>query len=185
MYEFCRLRMSPEPLRERPLRALWPDSSRERLHAVLIWPKCENAWGKGNLPYKSRLSPKIPRLAIIAVVILRRAVMILGIDLGTTNSSAGYMTPEGPRLVPNALGDPLTPSVVGIDLKGEVLVGQAAKDLQVTHPERWASAFKRRWGRVERRLGRDEFTPEELSSLVLRSLKQDSTRISESLWSTP
>ena len=65
--------------------------------------------------------------------------MILGIDLGTTNSSAAYMTPEGPRLIANALGELLTPSVVGIDLQGEVLVGQSAKDLQVTHPERCAA----------------------------------------------
>jgi molecular chaperone HscC len=101
--------------------------------------------------------------------------MILGIDLGTTNSSAAYMTPEGPRLIPNALGEVLTPSVVGVDLKGEVLVGQAAKDLQVTHPERCASAFKRQMGTdwsVD--LAGHHFTPETLSSLVLRSLKQDS-----------
>jgi molecular chaperone HscC len=41
--------------------------------------------------------------------------IIIGIDLGTTNSVAAYLTPEGPRLIPNALGDVLTPSVVGID----------------------------------------------------------------------
>jgi molecular chaperone HscC len=100
--------------------------------------------------------------------------MILGIDLGTTNSSAAYMTPDGPRLIPNALGELLTPSVVGIDLQGEVLVGQAAKDLQVTHPDRCASAFKRQMGADWRvRLANHEFTPEKLSSLVLQSLKRD------------
>ncbi len=100
--------------------------------------------------------------------------MILGIDLGTTNSLAAYMTPDGPRLVPNALDALLTPSVVGIDLNNEVLVGQAAKDLQVTHPERCVSAFKRQMGvdwSVE--LAGHHFTPEKLSSLVLQSLKQD------------
>jgi molecular chaperone HscC len=100
--------------------------------------------------------------------------MILGIDLGTTNSAAAYMTGEGPRLIPNALGDPLTPSVVGVDLQGEVLVGQAAKDLQVVHPERCASAFKRQMGNDWKvALADHVFTPEKLSSLVLRSLKQD------------
>jgi len=100
--------------------------------------------------------------------------MILGIDLGTTNSSVAYMTPEGPRLIPNALAEVLTPSVVGIDLSGEVLVGQAAKDLQVTHPERCASAFKRHMGADwSMSLAGHAFTPEKLSSLVLRSLKQD------------
>jgi molecular chaperone HscC len=100
--------------------------------------------------------------------------MILGIDLGTTNSSAAYMTPEGPRLIPNALGEPLTPSVVGIDLRGELLVGQAAKDLQVTCPERCASMFKRQMGADwKAELAGHTFTPEKLSSLVLQSLKQD------------
>jgi molecular chaperone HscC len=60
---------------------------------------------------------------------------IIGIDLGTTNSAAAHMTDGGPRLVPNALGEVLTPSVVGIDLDGKVLVGRAARELQVLHPE--------------------------------------------------
>jgi molecular chaperone HscC len=56
--------------------------------------------------------------------------MIIGIDLGTTNSVAGYMAAGGPRLIPNALGEVLTPSIVGIDLEGNLLVGRAAKELQ-------------------------------------------------------
>lgn len=100
--------------------------------------------------------------------------MILGIDLGTTFSVAAYMTPEGPRLVPNALGEVLTPSVVGIDPEANVLVGQAAKELQVTQPQRCAGLFKRHMGSdwsVE--LAGRKFTPEQLSSLVLQSLRQD------------
>jgi molecular chaperone HscC len=100
--------------------------------------------------------------------------MIVGIDLGTTNSAVAYLTTEGPRMIPNAIGDPLTPSVVGVDEKGEILVGQAARDLQVTHPERCAAAFKRQMGiDWQKELGGRPFTPETLSSLVLRSLKQD------------
>jgi len=100
--------------------------------------------------------------------------MIVGIDLGTTNSSVAFMDATGPRLIPNALGSPLTPSVVGIDLEGQLLVGQAAKDLQVTKPERCAAAFKRQMGmNWTVNLDRHEFTPEKLSSLVLQSLKQD------------
>jgi len=68
---------------------------------------------------------------------------IVGIDLGTTFSAVGYLSDEGPRLVSNVLGDVLTPSAVGIDDDGQVLVGRAAKELQVTRPERCASAFKR------------------------------------------
>lgn len=99
---------------------------------------------------------------------------IIGIDLGTTNSAAAYMSENGPKLIPNALGEVLTPSVVGVDADGKVLVGRAAKELQVTQPDRCASLFKRYMGtdwRVE--LSKRSFTPEELSSLVLRTLKED------------
>lgn len=100
--------------------------------------------------------------------------MILGIDLGTTNSAAAYMTPDGPRLIPNALGDTLTPSVVGLDGSGALLVGRAAKELSVAHPERCAAAFKRRMGdRWTCTLDGKEFSPEQLSSLVLTALRQD------------
>jgi molecular chaperone HscC len=99
---------------------------------------------------------------------------IIGIDLGTTYSVAAYITPEGPRLIPNALGETLTPSVVGIDDDGHVLVGRAAKELRVLHPDRCASVFKRYMGSDWTvTLNGLEFTPEKLSSLVLQSLKQD------------
>jgi molecular chaperone HscC len=99
---------------------------------------------------------------------------IVGIDLGTTNSAVACMDEDLPRLIPNALGEVLTPSVVGIDLDGRTIVGRAAKELQVLHPDRCAAVFKRKMGSdwtVE--LGGKTFTPEELSSLVLRALKED------------
>jgi molecular chaperone HscC len=107
--------------------------------------------------------------------------MIVGIDLGTTNSLVADMAPDGPRVIPNALGEPLTPSVVGIDLSGNLLVGRAAKELQVVHPDRCASLFKRLMGTDEKTdlCGR-LFEPEELSSLVLRSLKEDA----EAFWAS-
>ena len=99
---------------------------------------------------------------------------IIGIDLGTTNSAVAHMTDDGPQLIPNALGANLTPSVVGIDEEGRVLVGADAKELRVTHPERCASLFKRYMGTDwTAKIAGKEFTPEELSSLVLRSLKAD------------
>src|SRR5579884_3152164 len=98
---------------------------------------------------------------------------IIGIDLGTTNSAAAYMGENGPKLIPNALGETLTPSVVGIDEDGKVLVGRAAKELQVTRPERCAALFKRHMGSDwKAALPGRTFTPEELSSLVLRTLKE-------------
>ena len=72
------------------------------------------------------------------------------------------------RLVPNAFGEYLTPSVVSIDEDGEVLVGKAAKERLITHPERTAAAFKRAMGtgRTFSLAGR-EFLPEELSALEM------------------
>ena len=99
---------------------------------------------------------------------------IVGIDLGTTFSAIAYMTDDGARLIPNALGDVLTPSVVGIEPTGHVVVGRAARELQVSQPERCIGLFKRYMGtdwtvKLEGRV----YTPETLSSLVLSSLKQD------------
>ncbi|MBL8818079.1 MAG: molecular chaperone HscC [Planctomyces sp.] len=103
--------------------------------------------------------------------------MIVGIDLGTTNSLIGWMSPSGPELIPNVLGELLTPSAVGVDHGGELVVGAGAKSLQVTHPERCAAVFKRSMGTETRlTLAGRVFSPEELSSLVLRSLRQDAER---------
>ncbi len=100
--------------------------------------------------------------------------MIVGIDLGTTNSAVAVLTDAGPQLVPNALGDVLTPSIVGVDTDGSVIVGRAARELQVTRPERCVGLFKRYMGSDRKITLADRvFTPEELSSLVLRSLKAD------------
>jgi molecular chaperone HscC len=99
---------------------------------------------------------------------------VIGIDLGTTNSAAAYMTDAGPKLIPNALGDNLTPSVIGLDEEGKLLVGQAAREYRVMQPGRCASMFKRLMGsdRSIQLPGR-KFSAEELSSLILRSLKDD------------
>ena len=100
--------------------------------------------------------------------------MIAGIDLGTTNSLIAYYDGTEPVVVPNRLGELLTPSVVSIDAKGEVYIGKTAKERSVTHPNESVSVFKRSMG-TERifRLGNREFTAVELSGLVLRSLKED------------
>lgn len=99
---------------------------------------------------------------------------IVGIDLGTTYSAVGYLDGDGPKLISNALGEILTPSAVGIDNDGQLLVGRAAKELQVVEPERCASAFKRFMGTDwTANLPGRQLTPEELSSLVLAALKRD------------
>jgi molecular chaperone HscC len=72
--------------------------------------------------------------------------MIVGIDLGTTNSLIAVWKDGKPQLIPNALGQVLTPSVIGLDDNGEILVGQPALERMLIHPELTASVFKRYMG---------------------------------------
>lgn len=100
--------------------------------------------------------------------------LIVGIDLGTTNSLCAVFENGKPRLIANAHGSFLTPSVVGIMEDGQVLVGSPAKELRVTQPDRCSYAFKRYMGTDRKaKLGKQEFNSPELSSLILRSLKED------------
>ncbi len=100
--------------------------------------------------------------------------MIVGIDLGTTNSLIAYFTEEGPKIIPNRLGKSLTPSVVSVDREGNVYVGETARERMSLYPDTVAETFKRSMG-TERDyiLSGKHFRPEELSSLVLRALKED------------
>ena len=100
--------------------------------------------------------------------------MIVGIDLGTTNSLIAYFTEEGPKIIPNRLGKNLTPSVVSVDGEGNVYVGETARERMSLYPDTVAETFKRSMG-TERDyiLSGRHFKPEELSSFVLRSLKED------------
>ncbi|MBS6396333.1 MAG: molecular chaperone HscC [Clostridiales bacterium] len=100
--------------------------------------------------------------------------MIVGIDLGTTNSLVAYYTEDGPKIIPNRLGRNLTPSVVSVDEEGQVYVGESAMERMLLYPDSGASLFKRNMGSNKKyRLLDKEFTAEELSSLVLRFLKED------------
>jgi molecular chaperone HscC len=117
--------------------------------------------------------------------------MIVGIDLGTTNSLIGAYSETGPLLFPNPLGSHLTSSAISIDDDGGILVGQGALDRLITHPDRSVAGFKRWMGSSrETRLGGKSFRPEELSALVLRSLLADAeaalaTKIEEAVISVP
>ncbi|WP_294326362.1 Hsp70 family protein [uncultured Sphingomonas sp.] len=100
--------------------------------------------------------------------------MIVGIDLGTTNSACAVWQGDQPVMVPNALGEFLTPSAVSIGDDDAVLVGRAARDRMATHPDRTVTSFKRRIGtRETARLAKRDFDSEALSALVLASLKRD------------
>lgn len=99
---------------------------------------------------------------------------IIGIDLGTTFSLVSTMRDGAPVILPNAIGELLTPSAVSITEDGTVLVGAPARARATTHPGRTALAFKRDMGtdRVYDLAGR-KMTPQELSALVLGTLKRD------------
>ena len=100
--------------------------------------------------------------------------MIIGIDLGMTNSLAAYFTEEGPKIIPNRLGKKLTPSIVSIDEEEQVYVGELAAERMLLRPDSAASVFKRDMGSKKQfKLLNKTFLAEELSSLVLRVLKED------------
>ena len=100
--------------------------------------------------------------------------MIIGIDLGTTNSLAAFYDGKQARIIPNRLGEHLTPSVVSVDDDGTVLVGKTALARGLRHPLTAAAVFKRSMGTDrEYDLCGKKFRAEELSSFVLRSLRED------------
>ncbi|MCC7175503.1 MAG: Fe-S protein assembly chaperone HscA [Bryobacterales bacterium] len=121
---------------------------------------------------------------------------IVGIDLGTTNSLVAFMDLTGPRIIPGPDGGNLVPSVVSRPASGELVVGNAARDLLTSVPERTAYSVKRLMGRgaadvqeelrlfpfritsdsdsvIHLELGGKVFTPPELSAFMLRQLKQN------------
>ena len=98
----------------------------------------------------------------------------IGIDLGTTNSLICVWQDGKPILIPNSIGEVITPSVVSVDDDDSILVGRAALSRLTTHPSRSAAAFKRFLGSNKVfELGDKKFTPTELSAMVLKSLKAD------------
>jgi molecular chaperone DnaK len=120
---------------------------------------------------------------------------IIGIDLGTTNSVVAVMEGDTAKVLTNAQGSRLTPSVVAITDKGERLVGQVARHQQVTNPENTVHSIKRFMGRRHNEVGSEEklvsykviggpdelvtvevrgkaYTPPEISAMILQDLKK-------------
>jgi molecular chaperone HscC len=99
---------------------------------------------------------------------------VIGIDPGTTFSLAAILRDGKPVILPNALGELLTPSAVSIADDGTVLVGAAARARATIQPGRTALAFKRDMGTDRKIQVADRaFTPQELSALVLGAVKHD------------
>lgn len=100
--------------------------------------------------------------------------MLIGIDLGTSNSAVSIWQDGQAVLVPNAYGQNLTPSVIGLDDDGHIVTGAPAHARLFTHPDLTLSSFKRFMGTDHQfRLGNQYFRAEELSAMLLRSLKAD------------
>jgi molecular chaperone DnaK len=99
---------------------------------------------------------------------------ILGIDLGTTFSCMSIMEAGKPIVIPNSEGARTTPSVVAFTKEGERLVGSLAKRQSVTNPQRTIQSIKRKMGTSEKvKIGDKEYTPQEISAMILQKLKVD------------
>jgi molecular chaperone DnaK len=120
---------------------------------------------------------------------------IIGIDLGTTNSVVAIMEGDQPKVLINAQGSRITPSVVAFTEKGERLIGQTAKHQQVTNPKNTVFSIKRFMGRRHNEVAQEEkmvpyeitggpdefvkvkvrgkeYTPEQVSAFILQDLKK-------------
>jgi molecular chaperone DnaK len=101
---------------------------------------------------------------------------IVGIDLGTTNSEVAYVRERQPEVFAED-GDPILPSFVGLAEDGRLLVGQAAKNQWVLAPERTIKSIKRKMGQdIKVRLGDQEYRPQEISAMILRTLRERASR---------
>ncbi|HEY1430457.1 MAG TPA: Hsp70 family protein [Stellaceae bacterium] len=98
---------------------------------------------------------------------------ILGIDLGTTNSEIAIYRDGHPEVLRDEQGRIILPSVVGLTENGELLVGEQARNQFLLYPERTVRSIKRRMGSDAKvRLGEREYTPQEISAIILSRLKE-------------
>ncbi len=99
---------------------------------------------------------------------------IIGIDLGTTNSCVAVMEGGKPTVIANAEGDRTTPSVVALTKEGERLVGKVAKRQAIVNSDNTIMSIKREMGTNHKaKLGGKEYTPQEISAMILSKLKAD------------
>jgi len=105
------------------------------------------------------------------------AEVIVGIDLGTTNSEVAIVADGRPRVLAGDDGDPILPSFVGLSDDGRLLVGKPARNQWVLAPERTVKSIKRRMGQdVKVSLGPQEYRPPEISAMILRALRDRASR---------
>src|SRR5579872_2076413 len=155
-------------------------------------------WRSGNLQFESRgCQRSIARLQNYQMSSDR----IVGIDLGTTNSLVAYMQGETPVVIPGEDGLNLVPSVVALDERDQIIIGNPARKYLIETPERSVYSIKRLMGRgvediqeelklfpfrlaedlqpgevLRIKLGERTFTPPEISAFILRQLKRSAER---------
>ena len=117
---------------------------------------------------------------------------IIGIDLGTTNCLVSVWEGDKAILIPNSLGEYLTPSAVSYDKHSrDYVIGRSARERLITYPQETAVRFKRYMGSEHKfKLGKQEFLAEELSAMLLKQLKEDAElylgeEVSEAIISVP
>jgi molecular chaperone DnaK (HSP70) len=102
---------------------------------------------------------------------------IVGIDLGTTNSEIAVYRDGRPEVLVDELGRKILPSVVGVGEAGDLLVGEEARNQFILYPERTVRSIKRRMGSGEKvQLAGHEYTPQEISAIILKRLKDIAER---------
>lgn len=98
--------------------------------------------------------------------------IIIGIDLGTTNSEVAVVEDGKVTIIADEQGKKILPSFVGLDDNGEILVGEPARNQYRLYPERTIRSIKRRMGEAEPvALGDKHYSPQEISAIILRRLK--------------
>ena len=100
--------------------------------------------------------------------------IVLGIDLGTTNSAVAIMEDGKPKIIPNSEGSRTTPSIVAFNENNERLVGLLAKRQAVINPDKTVRSIKRQMGKnFTVKLDKKTYKPEEISAMILQKMKTD------------
>src|ERR1700733_9172138 len=103
--------------------------------------------------------------------------VIVGIDLGTTNSEVAIIRDGQPFVIPGDDGDPILPSFVGLSEDGKLLVGKPARNQWAIASERTIKSIKRKMGQdIKVPLGDKEFRPQEISAMILRTLRDRASK---------
>src|SRR5713226_9544280 len=101
---------------------------------------------------------------------------LIGIDLGTTNSEVAIIRDRQPHVFAED-GDPILPSFVGLSEDGRLLVRKAARNQWVLAPQRTIKSIKRKMGQdVKVQLGDQEYRPQEISAMILRTLREQASK---------